>query len=499
MNEININCQDEIKEEFTSLSLKIKQILDSIKLSLTPIKIPEFIPYYSNEDEDKNLGLIHPSRIVREEKDYYIFSDLIYESVKDTEEYRSIIRGANFNDLSSLLNEDRIKQFIFNVGGKLINTSDSNENIINDTIEIFINDLCDRPIKAKTIINLSGIDVFKSQVSLPSECSKIILRSVEKSDVVRKINSKHINIFGLDMDRFSSVVEIEHNDDINIEVNKMVALLRLYAVASVNYKYYETKEETVIQRGEHPGVTKFQINSIEINPRVKSQEFSVLVTDKNYSKLVAHYQSLYKSIPPCIYDDKSVKTSINVHHPNLEVAYRHYSDALVRKIDEKEIILNAVIGLESLLVEGSGDNNLRFWLRGTKILSFFNDSALAIKDILLSAYNTRSKFVHGDSDSLDSALKKFDKTNKNQDRFVSLKNLLECLRVLTILNVFLITKDEFVKKTRKNHEFDREKFFKLVDNSLIDNKAVEKLSNILEECRQTFDINLKLISLNEYE
>ena len=87
MNEININCQDEIKEKFTNLSLKIKQILDSIKLSLTPIKIPEFIPYYSNEDEDedKNLGLIHPSMIVREEKDYYIFSDLIYESVKDTE------------------------------------------------------------------------------------------------------------------------------------------------------------------------------------------------------------------------------------------------------------------------------------------------------------------------------------------------------------------------------------------------------------------------------
>ena len=96
---------------------------------------------------------------------------------------------------------------------------------------------------------------------------------------------------------------------------------------------------------------------------------------------------------------------------------------------EKEIVLTAVIGLESLLVEGSGDNNLRFWLRATKILSFFNDSALAIKDILLSAYNTRSKFVHGDSDSLDSALKKFDKTNNNQDRFVSLKNLLECLRV----------------------------------------------------------------------
>jgi Apea-like HEPN len=485
MNEISANCENEIKERFTTLSLKIQEKIDLIMHSLASIKVPVLMPYY-NENEDKNLGLISPSRIIKEEKDYYSFPESIYELVKNTEEYCSITQSINLNDNPSFLTEDHIKQFIFDIGEKLINKSDSNKSIIHDTIETFTNDLYDRPVKAKSIIKLSGVDVSQLKVSLHSECSKIMLRSVEKNDVIETINDKHMNIFGLE-DRFSSIVEIEHNDDIFAEVNKMVALLRLYAVASVNYKYFKTKEETVIEKDKCKKKITTHINLIEINPWVKSQQFSVSITNENYGNLVDHYRRLYEHIPLHIY--VKPKTSINICHPSLEVAYRHYSDALVRWIEEEEIILNAVIGLESLLIDGTGDNTIRFWLRGTKIISFFKYSPLLIKDILSSAYNTRSKFVHGNSKELHSALKKFDSTNQNKDRLASLKNLLECLRVLLILNIFLITKDEFIK----DGKFSNKDFLKIVDNSLIDKEADDKLNSILKECHQAFGINLELI------
>ena len=274
----------------------------------------------------------------------------------------------------------------------------------------------------------------------------------------------------------------------------MVALIRLYAIASVDYRYYETKEETVIKRDGNQARTEVHINSIEINPWVKDRQFNLPVTDENCSELVTHYHRLYKYIPQYIYDKP--KTSINIYHPSLEVAYRHYSDALVRRIDEEEIILNAVIGLESLLIDENSENTVRFWLRGAKILSFFKYSPLAIKAILSSAYDARSNFVHGNSKQLYKTLKNFDNTNQNQDRFVSLTNLLECLRVLLILNIFLITKGEFVKNDNK---FDKTAFLKLVDDSLIDKKIDEKLNNILGECHQTFEINLRLIFLREHE
>ena len=57
MNQINANCEDEIKERFESLSLKIKEEIDLKKLSLTPIKLSIRIPYYGSENKDKNLGV----------------------------------------------------------------------------------------------------------------------------------------------------------------------------------------------------------------------------------------------------------------------------------------------------------------------------------------------------------------------------------------------------------------------------------------------------------
>jgi Apea-like HEPN len=98
-----------------------------------------------------------------------------------------------------------------------------------------------------------------------------------------------------------------------------------------------------------------------------------------------------------------------VFYSSLKVAYSHYSKALTDIARVEERIMNTVIGLESLLLHENQDNTLRFWLRGAKILSFFNYSPMKIKNTLKSAYGVRSSFVHGNDSDLNKEMIKFSK------------------------------------------------------------------------------------------
>jgi hypothetical protein len=63
----------------------------------------------------------------------------------------------------------------------------------------------------------------------------------------------------------------------------------------------------------------------------------------------------------------------------------------------RDILLEATIGLENLLVSGAGDSSYRFRLHGSAILSNSSDEALINSINLKKIYEHRSKSVHGNS------------------------------------------------------------------------------------------------------
>lgn len=82
------------------------------------------------------------------------------------------------------------------------------------------------------------------------------------------------------------------------------------------------------------------------------------------------------------------------HNNELKSALWHFGRACVAK-QARDIILESAIGLDILLVSGSGDSRYKFCLHGAAILLYNNDDKQAYFDELKIIYGNRSKAAHG--------------------------------------------------------------------------------------------------------
>jgi hypothetical protein len=81
---------------------------------------------------------------------------------------------------------------------------------------------------------------------------------------------------------------------------------------------------------------------------------------------------------------------------DLRQAFFHWGRSAVAEL-ERDQLLDAVVGLEGLLVENAGENTYRFRLHGTALLARFAESAEACNAELKRVYGGRSKVAHGNS------------------------------------------------------------------------------------------------------
>lgn len=502
-----MNFESKLKIKLKILALKIKDEINLNKSLIQPILTPQISLAY-HEDTSKGLKVKTVS-IIKDGAKFYLFSDSIRDTVVKSQEYESIRHLLNSSDC--FLDENHLLQFILKIGQTIINEPTVNqdqegnicETIIDDIIRVFTNDIYDRQVNAKTIVKIEGITLLIERLEMHSGHLKTALRSATKNDLQNTYAANNINIFNFNFNQFSSILELEHYDldtsSVQIEVNKTIAVLRLFKVASVKYNYYETIRETILE-------SRTKGTECIIEPNRNSHLLSdIYIDEENYLELVNHYNALYKFISDYICtsevtDINNYIPSYDVFYPSLKVSYQHYSDALVRRIEQEEKIMSAVIGLESILISESGENTLRLWLRGAKILGFFHESPMTIKKVLTSAYSVRSSFVHGDGKRFKKYSKKSDKDIQDEAKQnILLVNLLECLRVLIILTIFLSTKDEFIDKQDGVKRFKKNYFLNMVDNSLIDKENEKHLKEILDEFNQVFDIKLSLKSLSDLD
>ena len=234
------------------------------------------------------------------------------------------------------------------------------------------------------------------------------------------------------------------------EVEKSVALLRLFNVGSVKWVTYETCSDSLLD---------------PIGGTMSAGEWSAaletyFLKSEHESKLKQFWHTMSLRLPKDIYDLHSKQ----VNH--ITLAYDRYSDGLLQSGIVERRIANAVMGLEALFLEETQELSYRLGLRISKTLSMLGRNPLEVREVIQDAYGIRSAFAHGGHLTYK-ARKKLERKYGQVKNF--LYSLLEDLRLSIIVMILArISKDEFVD---------------LVDDSLLDPGKHQQLQNRMSEAK----------------
>jgi Apea-like HEPN len=197
-------------------------------------------------------------------------------------------------------------------------------------------------------------------------------------------------------------------------------MLRLFAVASVNYSVYTyslgdlTPGKAVASRpGDHsvPLVTARVLTKDE--PRVRK-----------------FWSMLYPILPSHLYKPTNSGTVDYVR-----VAYERYCAALLRRDIFEERVANAVMGLEALFLEEKQEVSYRCRLRVARAMSYLGENPRDVFGRLADAYRCRNAFAHGDRLSTKNAQKLASRYQDQEILYRSAMNYLRKALVASIVGV----------------------------------------------------------------
>lgn len=476
-----MNTQDALVVQLKVLALKIKDELQantSMLIQEVRMFTRDKILDFEYNQEGVNFSETQMEYIT---ENFYRLSGTIAESIRNTSEYNSVLQA--INACKAIVDSKSLDRFVKVIAEYILNKSDLAEEIIDTTIISFLKDIYQEPFKLSAVVELVGVVIDLESLELDSEIFKVVIRQIKIEDLEKKKSIYSYPAIDFYSARRwlipSAIIDIEFYGykpyEIQYEIQKIVTVLRLFRASSTDYNSYRMDSEAILLGRKADGtiVNHKQINILE----------KLKITEENAGDLVSFYRGIKNIIPKVIYNQPDFQEKTMIH---LAIAYHHYSEALLSNVRIEEKFTNAVIGLESILLAENQEISFRFWVRGAKILGLLNYSPLQVKKILKAAYDIRSTFVHGDELELD---KKLRKINDNKpEKF--LIELLDYLRVLIVLMIFLSKNKDFLKNSKS---FDKKKFLELVDDSLI---SVEKeaqlkdlLSCITSECTSCLNLD----------
>jgi hypothetical protein len=139
---------------------------------------------------------------------------------------------------------------------------------------------------------------------------------------------------------------------------------------------------------------------------------------------------------------------------------------LVRPAIEEELIANAVMGLEALLVREGQEVAYRLRLRAAKLFSCLEEDPIAVSGVLADAYGVRNTFSHGDQLSPRHR-------RRLERQYKDMPSLL--LRVLDLLRKMIVS----VIAIRRG----KDDLIYLIDDSLISRPHDTQLQGVLAPVR----------------
>ncbi|MFH1050534.1 MAG: hypothetical protein V1779_06335 [bacterium] len=340
---------------------------------------------------------------------------------------------------------------------------DKNERI--NLISSYIKKILNQSIKHYIKLELKGIEVDNIHKFSIDKKSHFSFRRVTKQDLEVECDAyAFINgtakpyiiteycHWAVPTTIFEILMFTNKRDNLISETLKSISILRLFKTAGV----------IVISN-----VESSELNSKStINYRLlsKNREFISTLGDYkvdifNRNEFIKFWKKLVQILPESIYDDNNYKNE------PLSIAYRAYLDALLQNSSVEKRITDAVMGLESLYLNGQGELKFRLSNYVSLVFSHLGFDSKRASQIINLGYDLRSSYVHGNSNIVNYT-KKIKKLGLSIMEFQLI--IYDFLR-LSIIIVLLL-------------EIEKDDFLNLIDLALIDkNSNIElrrKISSI---------------------
>lgn len=319
-----------------------------------------------------------------------------------------------------------------------------------ERVDTLCRELRGEPVKCRAVVELTGMVVKGTSIELSSGDSTVYLRDVEIEDLEKEYLAEVTGWHDLTSTDPSAMMKVEKpcrtTGEVQIEVHKAIAMLRLFGVGSVQSPSYTLCSDSILSP--HSG-------TLREAPKVYSS-VSFDIDEKAGQRLGNFWEAVAKVLPENFYRSGEEGSD------HKAIAYQRYCDALMRNGLLERRISSGVMGLESLYSPGGAELGYRLRNSVAKVLSYLGFDSLEVKGAIKNAYSVRGSFVHGDVLSSKEKIKLGQKYG-DIEKFTKL--VLDFLR-LSILVVLPINRS-------KND------FIELIEDSLVNDIKGEELKNLV--------------------
>lgn len=409
----------------------------------------------------------------------------LLNNIKNSSEYQAVL-----NHFTEIFNEEKqkidpfLESFIIKLISQYERTLNSSElEDIKNIINIFLQELNGSPVKFGIKAKIKGITfntkeiVVNLNIRINKLDIKIKLRKLTAKDIenefpapvsyigynetIARITAQSQVPTILEVETSANLITTNHNEAIGSMINIMklvIIALRLFRTGGIEYLSYDFFTDSVINWNLNYHM-KDRINDA-ILPIFYSMPHgdNYLINDKDIEKLSRFWEKIKGPIL------KNIIVPIN-NMNHIAVAYKFYINALLtRSLDSfMEVNVNgkiafAIMGLEALFLEDSAELKYRLGLRISKLLGIYDRdtySSIKVNENIKTAYNIRSKFLHGTSAG-----------NGNENSNL-LSLVMDYLRNSII--IYLL-----IHKSKND-------FIKLIDNSLINPDSEKELKSCMND------------------
>jgi hypothetical protein len=295
------------------------------------------------------------------------------------------------------------------IAGELL----TREEILSE-VDKFLEATSSNPSQCVAKVELTGMSLKVPQVQLPA----VLLRQTRRDDLEKEVSIFSRGTEAVGFPYPGIIGEISFfglASEIHETVPKLVTMLRLFAVASVNYSAYWYSLSSNSELNHHPGTHS-------VPP------LTALICAEDEPRLKEFWSALDPALPRHLYERIPSGTV-----DYLRVAYERYCAAILRRDSFEERIANAVMGLEALFLEEKQEVSYRCRLRAARALSYLREDPQEVFDRLRYAYDARNAFAHGDRLSVKQQRRLATKFPDGEVLFRSTANYLRKALVAAIL------------------------------------------------------------------
>ncbi len=380
----------------------------------------------------------------------------IRDLVSERQEYRTVLKA--LTEVAGPEGDPRPKLdlFVRVVARLCLLEAGCRRSRLETVVKRFMADLQGEPQRCAVTVGVEGLLVFSQPVCFRASPMKVALRKSTPADVEVEMPVAPVGVQL--MQTPTAVLELKLRVrrfiDLQVVLEKVATILRLFRVASVRFPRFTPHSESVTEF--------FPTGTVSYGARSAAIEKGKLYED-DAVRLPAFWRKMQDAIPPSFYDFHVQKAD------SISIAYQRYNDALFRNGLLERRVANAVMGLEALFLRGSERQDLsyRLRMRAARLLALLGHTGSQVSDTIHKAYGVRSTFVHG-SHIDEKAKRRLEEEPDGATGFA--KRVLNYLRLSIVCTLLMgISKEDLIEN---------------LDAGLLDPTEVEKLRKRLGRAKE---------------